>query len=300
MEANILTIKQKTNRAVPYLFILPAAVLLTLVVLYPIVNSLHMSFSEYKLVLGNSKEFIGLSNYIEVLKDPVFRKSIALTLVWIVFGVGLQFILGLGLALVLNNEFKGRGICRALLMIPWVTPGVIIALMWTWMYDGNYGVINDLLSRMGIIDSFIPWLSRSETVMPSLIVTIVWQGIPFFGLMLLAGLQSIPQELYEAARVDGAGPVKTFFYITLPMLKNTIYVTTLLRVIWVANSVDVIYTMTGGGPANNSMTLSVYTFVKARSSLDFGYASTLSIYLTLMLTVVIFFYLKQKIREEVE
>jgi multiple sugar transport system permease protein len=159
-------------------------------------------------------------------------------------------------------------------------------------------VLNDILMKIGIIENPVPFLARQDTVFPAVIVTIIWQGIPFFALMLLAGLQGVPAELYEAADIDGANVFGKFFHITVPSLQNTIYVTTLLRIIWVANSVDVIYNMTGGGPAYASQTLSVYVFNKA-NALNLGYASAMSILLTLMLLLAAVPYLKTlfKIRE---
>lgn len=287
------------SKSAPYLLIAPAILLMMLIIAYPIANSVRMSFLKYILFKPKDVEFIGLANYFNVLKDPVFRQSLANTVLWIAGGVFFQFFFGLILALLLNRSFKGRGFIRSIILIPWVTPGVLIGLMWKWMYDGNYGVINDILARLHIIQNYIPWLAKSQTSLLAVIITIVWQGIPFFAIMLLAGLQAIPEELYEAGKVDGATGWQTFWQITLPMLKPTILVSTLLRVIWVANSVDVIYIMTGGGPGYSSLTLSVYTYMKAQKAMDFGYASTLAIYLTLMLSTVAYFYLRNLNLKEV-
>jgi multiple sugar transport system permease protein len=163
--------------------------------------------------------------------------------------------------------------------------------MWRWIYDGSYGVLNDLLMKLGIIDTMIPFLAMQETAFPAVILTIIWQGIPFFALMILAGLQGIPDELYDAADVDGANGIQKLFRITIPSLKNVIFVTTLLRIIWVANSVDVIYNLTEGGPAYATQTLSVYVFNKG-NSLNLGYAATMSIFLTLLLSSVAVVYLR--------
>jgi multiple sugar transport system permease protein len=276
----------------PYLLILPASLFILLVVAYPVLNSISMSFQNYNLMKPYLKGFIGLSNYLKAFKDPLFYQALTNTLIWVIFGVGLQFVFGFILALILNISFKLRGVVRALVLIPWVTPGVLIGLMWTWMYDGNYGVINDILSKLGIIKKFIPFLANGDTAFPAVIVTIIWQGIPFFAIMLLAGLQAIPNELYEAADVDGCSRLRKLFNITLPSIKNTIFVTTMLRIIWVANSIDVIFSMTNGGPGYSTLTLSVYAFKKAYGTLDFGYASTLSIILTLLLMIIAFFYLR--------
>ncbi|MBQ3479787.1 MAG: sugar ABC transporter permease, partial [Clostridia bacterium] len=193
--------------------------------------------------------------------------------------------------------FKGRGVVRAVSLIPWVTPGVLIALMRRWMYDGNYGVINDLLMRLGLIKENIAFLSKPGTAMASVIVTIVWQGIPFFALMLLAGLQGISYDLYEAASIDGATGWQKLIYVTIPSLRNTIFVTTMLRIIWVANSVDVIFNMTEGGPAYATQTLSVYIYKKA-SALDMGYASAMAIMLMLVLLLAAIPYLRNTFRDQ--
>ena len=288
----------KSKRLYPYYLVAPAVIFMLVIVAYPILNSFYMSLMDYKLFKISDIHFVGLDNYIAVLQDPVFRQSLWNTLWWVGLGVFFQFFFGLILALLLNEKFRGRGIVRSLILVPWVTPGILIGLMWTWMYDGNYGVINDVLVKLHILDQYMPWLAQSDTALLSVIVTIVWQGIPFFAIMLLAGLQTIPKELYEAAEVDGASPWKSFWMITLPMLTPTIFVTTLLRIIWVANSVDVIFAMTGGGPGYSTLTLSVYTFVKARTALDFGYASTMSIYLTLILSVVLLIYLYELQKRE--
>ena len=275
----------------PYLLISPALIIFLTVVFIPAVNAILMSFQSYDLRRPKNIGFVGFDTYIAVLKDQLFWQSLWKTVQWVVLGVGFQFIFGFGLALLLNKKFVGRGIARSISLIPWVTPGVLIGLMWRWIYDGNYGVLNDIFLKLGIINEKIPFLAQQATAFPAVIVTIIWQGIPFFALMLLAGLQGIPGELYDAADVDGANGFQKLFKITIPMLKNTIFITTLLRIIWVANSVDVIFNMTEGGPAYSTQTLSVYVFNKG-NSLNLGYAATMSIMLTLVLLLVAILYLK--------
>ena len=281
----------------PYLLLLPALIVMLSVVIVPIINAVSMSFQSYNLTKPKKIGFIGLQNYATLLHDPLFWSSLLRTAIWVVFGVGCQFLFGFLLALVLNKQFKGRGVVRAVSLIPWVTPGVLIALMWRWMYDGNYGVINDLLMRLGLIKENIAFLSKPGTAMPSVIVTIVWQGIPFFALMLLAGLQGISYDLYEAASIDGATGWQKLIYVTIPSLRNTIFVTTMLRIIWVANSVDVIWNMTEGGPAYATQTLSVYIYKKA-SALDMGYASAMAIMLMLVLLLAAIPYLRNTFRDQ--
>jgi multiple sugar transport system permease protein len=275
----------------PYLLLAPALLIVAAVVLVPVVNAIGMSFQNYDLRRPQEIGFIGLKNYTDMAADPLARMALVRTLAWVVFGVGLQFVFGFALALLLNRQFPLRGVVRSVSLIPWVTPGVLIALMWRWSYDGNYGVLNDVLLKLHLIQDKIPILAQTTTAFPAAIVTIVWQGIPFFALMLLAGLQGIPGELYESAEIDGASAPQRFWFITLPSLRNTIFVTTMLRVIWVANSVDIIANLTEGGPAYSSQTLSVYIFNKG-NSLNLGYASAMAIVLALLLSAVAIPYLR--------
>lgn len=281
----------------PYLLVAPALLTVLTVVFIPVVNAISMSFQSYDLRRPSRIGFIGFRNYSEVLSDPLFWQAVWKTVLWVGIGVGFQFLFGFVLALLLNRKFFGRGIVRSISLIPWVTPGVLIGLMWRWIYDGSYGVLNDILFRLGIIRDFVPFLARGETAFPAVILTIIWQGIPFFALMILAGLQGIPEELYDAADVDGANGMQKLFRITIPSLKNVIFVTTLLRIIWVSNSVDVIFNLTEGGPAYATQTLSVYVFNKG-NSLNLGYAATMSILLALMLSSVAIVYLRRIFRSQ--
>lgn len=283
----------------PYLLIAPALLVILAVVFFPVLNAISMSFQSYDLRRPSRIRFTGLANYVAAANDPLFWGALLKTVIWVVAGVGLQFVFGFMLALLLNRKFWGRGFVRSISLIPWVTPGVLIGLMWRWIFDGNYGVLNDLLLKFGLIHDKIPFLAQQSTAFPSVILTIIWQGIPFFALMLLAGLQGIPEELYDAADVDGANGLQRFFLITVPSLKNTILVTTLLRIIWVANSVDVIFNLTEGGPAYSTQTLSVYVFNKG-NALNLGYASTMAILLALALAAVAVPYLKTLFKAQEE
>ena len=282
----------------PYLLLAPALLVMIGVVFIPVIQAVLTSFQFYDLRYPNKTEFIGLQNYIDILtNDDQFWPSFGKTILWVLFGVGFQFLFGFILALILNREFRGRGVVRALSMVPWVTPGVLIGLVWRWLYDGNYGVINDLLIRMGIVDEGILFLTRMDTALPAVIVSVVWQGIPFFALMLLAALQGVSPDMYEAADIDGANFFQKLFRITLPSIKNTLFVTLLLRVIWVMNSVDIIQNMTAGGPAYATQTLSVYVYQKA-SVLNLGYASAMAVLMTLLMLVAAVPYLRSTFKNE--
>ena len=276
----------------PYLLIAPALVVVVCVVFIPVIQAVITSLQYYDLRYPTRTRWIGLQNYIDILfHDDLFWPSLKRTLLWVLFGVGFQFLFGFILALVLNQKFRFRGIVRAVSMVPWVMPGVLIGLIWRWLYDGDYGVINDLLIRMGFLDKGIAFLSRTDTALPAAILSVVWQGIPFFALMILAALQGVSTDMYEAAEIDGANFFQRLFLITVPSIKNTLYVTVLLRIIWVTNSVDIIQNMTTGGPAYATQTVGIYVYQRARA-LNLGYASALAVVMTILLLVVSIPYLR--------
>jgi multiple sugar transport system permease protein len=289
--------KRKTD-LFPYTLLTPALTATILIIFFPIVQTAIMSLFNYVIWKPKDTRFIGLGNYLQALTDEVFWISLKNTLYWIAGVIVLQLLLGFATAMLLNREFKWRGLARSLILIPWVTPSVITALMWRWMYDGNNGVINDLLVRIGLLNSYFPWLANSTTALPAIMVALMWQGFPFFAIMILAGLQAIPGTLYEAAEVDGASKLQMFTRITLPMLTPILFTSILLRIIWVANSMDVIFVMTGGGPGYATHTLPVFAFIRAYKGLDFGYASTIAIFLTLLLIAIVAGYVIRVLRSQ--
>ncbi|MFI4982824.1 MAG: carbohydrate ABC transporter permease, partial [Nevskiales bacterium] len=228
------------SRALPWLLLAPALTATVLLVLAPVAETLWLSLHEVILFRPRVRPFVGLTNYAAVVVDPVFWDSFGHSLVWVITAVALQFLIGLGAALLLNRNFAWRGIARALVIVPWALPSVIIGLVWTWMLDFNLGIINQIGVRIGLLDAPIAWLARPNTAMAAVILAVVWQGFPFFCVTLLAGLQAIPREHYEAASIDGAGRVATFAHVTLPGLEPVIATALLLRMIWVANSLDLI------------------------------------------------------------
>lgn len=286
----------------PYLLLAPALIIMIAVVFYPIINAVMISFQNYDLTKPYNNGFVGFKNFAELFApanklqriDFDFWQGLIRTIVWVVFGVGGQFLFGFMLALILNKDFRGRSIVRSVSLIPWVTPGVLLALIWRLMYQSPNGIITVVLRSLGI-------LSHSETLldtyaMPSVVVTIIWQGIPFFALMLLAGLQGISHDMYEAADIDGANGLQKLFYVTIPSLKNTIMVTAMLRVIWVTNSVDVIWGMTdGSNPA--VQTLSVLIYKKAQS-LNMGKASAAALMLMIVLLIVSIPYIRMSFKDK--
>lgn len=282
----------------PYVLLSPALIGALAIILVPTLIAIGLSFMHYVLHRPADHAFIGLANYRQALGDQTFWLSVRNTLKWVIGVITLQVGLGFMTAHLLNQRFWWRGIARSLILIPWITPSVITALMWRFMLDGNTGVINDLLVRVGLLQEFFPWLARSATALPSVMAALMWQGFPFFAVMILAGLQAIPQELYEVAEVDGAKGYQKFFRITLPLVMPILLTAILLRTIWVANSLDIIFIMTGGGPGYSSYTLPLYSYIRAYSGLDFGYAATLAVYLTILLVFLIAVYVIRVLKSE--
>lgn len=277
----------------PFWFLLPAILVTCGVVLLPVAQTAWLSMQNYLLYDPSSAAFIGIGNFVAIANDEVFWISLWNSLVWIVGVVGLQFLLGLGAALLLNQSFWWRGLARSLIIIPWALPSVIIGLMWTWMYDFNLGVINDMLIRIGILDAPIAWLARPDTALAAVMLALIWQGFPFFAVTILAGLQTVPAELYEAAEIDGVTPFQRLIYVTLPSIADVLATALLLRTIWVANSLDVILVMTGGGPGYATHTLPLYSFLRAYSSMEFGYGAALALVLTFLLLAVVWLYVRR-------
>ena len=275
-----------------YVYLLPAAICLGGTILFPIIKAIHMSLYYNVLSRPQDYRFIGFGNYLRMLHDPTFWLTLKNSFVWVFFSVSIQFVLGFLGALLLNAEFKGRAFYRTLNLLPWIIPGVVVGLVWEYIYQPNYGPLNDILKRLGLLTVPIAWLSQPASAMASVIFTNIWRGIPFFSIMILAGLQGIPDEVYEAATVDGASVTQRFWRITLPMLRPIIVVATATRIIWTFNYADLIFVMTSGGPANATQITSSYTLLTAYTDLDFGYAATLSVFLLVLMLVFTALYLK--------
>ncbi|WP_246504796.1 carbohydrate ABC transporter permease [Microvirga antarctica] len=285
------------RRILPYVLLAPAILVVLVVVFVPMVEAVITSLYDLILWKPNASRFVGFGNYIKLFADPVFWVALGNTALWIGLTVPLQMGLGLLTALLLNREFPWRGLARALVIIPWALSSVVIALMWRWIYDPNTGVLNDILLNLSIIQSGIPWLADPKTALYAVIATLVWQGFPFFAVMILAGLQGIPRSQYEAASIDGASAWRQFRHITLPGIGPVLATAGLLRVIWVANSMDVIFVMTGGGPGYATYTLPLYAFIRARQNLDFGYGTAIAVTFTVLLGSIVAIYILRTMRE---
>lgn len=270
----------------PYYFLSPAAILFLVFLLYPILNVVYFSFQHYNPSAFYGNGPAGFENYINILTgNKRFVNAFLTSLKWILSEVSLQLLFGLVVALLLNQKFHGRALVRSLIFAPWALSGVIVSILWSLLYNEHIGLINDVLMRLSLIKKPVAWLGTLQTVFPAVVAAELWRGIPFFAISLLAALQSVPDELYESCSIDGGGALWKFFAITLPYIKDTIILTTLLRSVWEFNSVDLIMNLTGGGPANHTTTLSVYIANLAIKNQEFGYGSAVAIVSFLFLLI---------------
>ncbi|MGG1313344.1 carbohydrate ABC transporter permease [Cohnella laeviribosi] len=283
--------KRKRTGLSKYLYLLPAALLIVGVIGYPIVRALILSLYAYN-PLSSGKTFVGLKNYVGVLSDSTFLKAMSNTAIWVIGCVFFQVVFGLLGAVLLNQNFRGRGVIRGLTLIPWATPSVLAAMMWMWILDGNYGLLNDILMRIGLIVHPIPWISQTGTAMASLMLIDVWQGIPYFAVMLLAAMQTIPGDLLEAAKLDGAGAWKAFWKVVFPLMLPTLMITTILRIVWTASYMDLMMVVTQGGPAYSTLTIPLASYYRAYTDLKYGEATAMAGIQALLLLIVVVLYLR--------
>ena len=283
---------EKKRKREPWLFLLPVLVVLLFLFGYPLINSIVMAFQNYKLTAPNDIYFNGFENFKKLFGDPDGLMILKNSIIYVVISVAGQFLLGLTLALALKKQFKGRGLYQSIVFLPWAFSGFVVGLIFRWSFNGEYGVVNNLLMKLGIIDNNIAWLGTPGYSLAVVIIAMIWMGIPFFAIMILAALQSIPADVYEAADVDGCGTVRQFFQITLPYIKPTLITTVLLRTIWIFNSLDLVVIITDGGPANSSQTLPAYMYSKAFGSYDFGFAAALGVMLMIILGLYALIFLK--------
>lgn len=288
------------RRALPWLLLLPAFTLIFGLVVYPILRTLWLSFTDAGLasLVSGEMDFVGLANYAEIAADPHLRRVFLVTAFFGLSCVAGTMLLGLAVALLLNLNFKGRVFFGVLILLPWAVPRVGAAIVWTWMFNDQYGIVNWMLSTLGLgfFEGFA-WLNSALPAFIAIGVVIVWQSFPFVALSLLAGLQSIPPEVIEAAKLDGATAFQRLRLVTLPMLKPLILVLVVISTIWDFKIFDQVYVMTGGGPAQSTEVLAIATWREAFTQLDFGLGSALAMALFVILAIITAMYIRL-IREE--
>jgi ABC-type sugar transport system permease subunit len=271
----------------------PAIVTILLIAVIPLAQTIQDSLFQISLKFENApRPFVGLDNYRSVLGDDSWFNALRVTGLVAGASVAVELVLGMIVALLINRSFRGRGLVRASVLVPWALTTVVSAKMWAWIYDGRYGFANDLLMRLHLIDQPIIFLVRPEVTIWAMVAAEIWKTTPFMALLLLAGLQLIPHELYEAAALDGASRWQSFWRVSLPLLRPTILVALLFRTIDAVRMFDLPRVLTNGGPGKSTETVVLYTYNTFFTSLNFGYGSTLAVVIFLIVMFVSFIYIK--------
>ena len=270
-----LTARQFRETRTAYLFVLPTILILALVILYPFLTAIWISFTNKSL--GGKGGFIGIANFVKLFNSDEFWRAFGNSFYYTIASVLLKFCIGLVTALVLNAVFPFKGVVRVMIILPWAISPYIAALTWRWIFDDYNGFFNILLMKFHLVTEPIYWLSDPRFAMISVIIAATWQGYPFYTMMLLAGLVTIPRELYEAVEIDGGNKLHSFIYITLPSITNIIITTMLLSFIWTFNQFQYVYSMTGGGPGGMTHILSTLTFKYGIEMRNISLASAVSI-----------------------
>jgi ABC-type sugar transport system permease subunit len=269
---------EESERRLGWMLVAPALGAILLIALFPLGWTLWESLHEHDLRMPwLGRPFVGLSNYLAILGDARFWGALGHTMFFTVVSIALELVLGFVLALAMNRAFRGRGVVRAAVLVPWAIPTVVSALLWRFMFDSQAGIANAVLIDVGILDHPIVWLVRASTAWVPVILADVWKTTPFVALLLLAGLQSIDASLYEAAAVDGASAWWQLRHITVPLLAPAILVVLIFRTLDAFRVFDLIYVLTGGGPGTSTEPIALYTFNALLQNLEFGYGSALSV-----------------------
>src|SRR5919198_2337121 len=280
---------QRRQTMLAWILLLPALAVVGFVAFYPLGKTVYYSFTDQQFLSGlQPTKWIGLRNYKDLIHDTDFRNSIWVTVKFTLITVSFEFVLGLVIALVVNSNFKGRGVMRAVMLVPWAIPTVVAAQMWKWMYDDVFGVINDALMRLHVIHHSVAWISQPNTALASVSAVDIWKTTPFVALLLLAGLQVIPGELYEAARVDGANAWQQFWRITLPLLRPAILVALVFRTLDALRVFDVFYVFFGSRP--DTQTMAIYDQNTIVQSGDVGYGAAISVAIFLIIAIFVVIY----------
>ncbi len=290
--------RRSSQQREAWLLVLPALVPVALFSVYPLLQGLYLGFTDSKAGLNVVTRFVGVDNFTRLADNDLFWSSFRIGLVWALSVTVLQFLAGLGLALLLNLDLRLRWLARTLSLVPWAMPPVIVAIMWRLMLNPNYGPINGLLRDLHLGDGGTNWLGDFSTALPAVIVVGVWAGMPQTTITLLAGLQSVDQSLHEAAAVDGATAWQRFRHVTLPSLRPVIAAITSLDFIWNFNSFGLVYVLTAGGPGGRTMLPMLFAYNEAFRYGNFGYAAAMGDVMVVLIVVLLLFYLRSRLKEQ--
>ncbi len=286
------------ERHLAQVLVSPSIIIIFGVMFLPIAYSFILSFNNLNLS-DQSFEFVGGQNYVNMVHDPAFYKSIGLTLLFTGISVFAEIGLGIAVAVVLNRQFKGRGFVRGLMILPWALPTVVNAIMWKWIFNANYGPFNALLFQTGIIDAYQVWLGKPISAFLCVTVANIWKETPYVVLLTIAALANISPDLYEAAQIDGANSWKSFWRITLPLIKPVVLILVITKTIWALQTFDLVYIMTGGGPAGSTEFITFFIQKTAFKYLKFGYGSAMSYTLSMVCFFLTYLYIKIFMRDDV-
>jgi multiple sugar transport system permease protein len=270
-----------------WLMLAPAVIFLVALVAYPFLYGIYLSLENREV--GRDGVFVGLANFVANARDPVFWQVVRNTVVYTGAATVIKLLGGLGLAIVMNHRFRLKNAVRASLLLPWIVPTALSTIAWMWIFDPSFSVINWFLVHTGLMSTGVPWLADGKLAMISIIVANVWRGLPFYAVTLLAALQTIPHELYEAAAIDGAAPRQRFVHVTLPYLRAVLLITTMFSVIWTFSDFQLVYVLTGGGPANATHLFATYAFNIAMGAGELGQGASvaLSMFPPLLLVIAV-------------
>jgi len=294
--ARRLTIEQRDSRLGGWL-IAPSAVVFLCLIAYPLADSVWMSFRQIN-TLTLEGHFVGLRNYEEVLSSAEFWRSLVNNFIWTAGALTLQVVAGVAIGLILHEKLWFRSLARGLILFPYLLPMVVAVLVWKWLFNDLYGLLNSVLVNSGLVDFPVDWLGGMPNAMISIIIVGAWKYFPFVVLTVLARLQSIPEQLYEAAKIDGAGPVARFIDITMPQLKGVLLIVVLLRAIWDFKEFDLIYMMTGGGPVISTQTLPLLVFKHAFPLQQLGKGAAVAVIMMVIMLVFMLLYLRAYSQEK--
>ena len=269
----------------------PAILVVIGVLLLPVAHALATSFSAVA-ASDHSLSFNGLANYARMFSDKYFKNSLKLTVIFTIVTVFAEIVLGVAVAVVLNKEFVGRGFVRGVMILPWALPSVVNAVMWKWIFHANYGALNALLSQLGLIDKYKLWLGTPRSAFWCVVVANIWKETPYVILLTIAALSNISSDYYEAAMMDGSNGWKSFWKITLPLIRPVVMILTITKTIWALQTFDLIHIMTGGGPASGTELMSVYIHKNTFKYLDFGYGAAMSFVLMLVCLILTILYIR--------
>ena len=282
-----------------WIFVLPAMIVVSVLFVYPFLSSIFYSFTNKNLIMPNWK-FVGFDNYIAVINDPSFWLAFSNSILWTIFSLVGQVLVGFALAMALHRIRHLQWLYKILLIIPWAFPTIVIAFSWQWILNGVYGYLPNMIVKLGLMDIAPHFLSDSTWAFISLVFINVWFGAPLIMVNVLSALQTVPQEQYEAAKIDGANAWQVFRHITLPHIKVVIGLLVVLRTVWVFNNFDIIYLITGGGPANSTMTLPIFAYNMGWGTKMLGRSSAVTVLLFIFLLLICFIYFKVISRWEKE